>query len=91
MSHRLVPIVVFVLFIAGVAQAQVLPGDSVESGIGSAVRNSRMKPLLGLSHDHQTSGDTDSYRPSAGPPPKSSKDPWKGIRSSEPIDRHRPY
>jgi hypothetical protein len=88
--YRLGPVLACLLLVADAACAQVLPGDPVESGIGAAVRNSRTKPLLGLSHDRQRSGDSDDYRPSGGPPPKS-KDPWKGIRSADPVDRHRPY
>jgi len=82
---------------AQIAQAQVLPGDSVDTGIGAATRNSRARPLLGISHDRQKviyvddTGDRASRQKE--PARKSSTDPWKGMRSgssTDSLDRHRP-
>ena len=53
--------VFFVLAVAEIAHAQVLPGDSVDTGIGAATRNSRMRPLLGISHDRQKVIYVDDY------------------------------
>ena len=82
---------------AQIAQAQVLPGDSVDTGIGAATRNSRARPLLGISHDRQKviyvddTGDRASRQKE--PARKPSTDPWKGVRSTGSVDssdRHRP-
>jgi hypothetical protein len=88
--------VLFALAVAEIAYAQVLPGDSVDTGIGAATRNSRARPLLGISHDRQKviyvddTGDRASRQ--RGPIRKPSTDPWKGVRgtgSADSLDRHR--
>src|SRR6476661_3438848 len=88
--------VFFVLGVVEIAHAQVLPGDSVDTGIGAATRNSRARPLLGLSHDRQKIIYVDDYGDRASrqkePARKSSTDPWKGMRSggsTDSLDRHR--
>jgi hypothetical protein len=82
---------------AQIAHAQVLPGDSVDTGIGAATRNSRARPLLGLSHDRQKIIYVDDYGDRASrqkePARKPSTDPWKAVRSTgsaDSSDRHRP-
>ena len=87
----------FALAVGEMAHAQVLPGDSVDSGIGAATRNSRARPLLGISHDRQKVIYVDDYGDRASrqkePARKSSTDPWKGMRSgssTDSLDRHRP-
>jgi hypothetical protein len=88
--------VLFALAVAEMAHAQVLPGDSVDTGIGAATRNSRARPLLGISHDRQKviyvddTGDRASRQ--REPIRKPSTDPWKGVRgtgSADSLDRHR--
>jgi hypothetical protein len=89
------PIAIFVLF-ATTASAQIIPGDSPNSGIGAAVANSRAKPLLGLSRGQANSEPDYQSRPA---PPSSGRkpqgDPWAGIRQTTPAssstDRHRAY
>ena len=80
---------------AQIAHAQVLPGDSVDTGIGAATRNSRARPLLGISHDRQKViyvDDTGDRARQREPIRKPSSDPWKGVRgtgSADSLDRHR--
>jgi hypothetical protein len=87
--------VLFVLAVAEIAHAQVLPGDSVDTGIGAATRNSRARPLLGISHDRQKViyvDDTGDRARQREPIRKPSTDPWKGVRgtgSADSLDRHR--
>jgi hypothetical protein len=88
--------VFFVLAVGEIAYAQVLPGDSVDTGIGAATRNSRARPLLGISHDRQKVIYVDDYGDRASrqkePARKPSTDPWKGVRSTgspDSLDRHR--
>ena len=89
--------VFFVLAVADMAHPQVLPGDSVETGIGAATRNSRARPLLGISHDRQKVIYVDDYGARASrqkePVRKPTTDPWRGVRSTgstDSLDRHRP-
>src|SRR4029078_2330525 len=86
----------FSLAVGESEHAQVLPGDSVDSGIGAATRNSRARPLLGISHDRQKVIYVDDYGDRASrqkeTTPKSSTAPWKGVRSTGSAgssDRHR--
>jgi len=88
--------VLFALAVVAIAHAQVLPGDPVDTGIGAATRNSRARPLLGISHDRQKVIYVDDYGDRASrqrePIRKPSTDPWKGVRSTgsaDSLDRHR--
>jgi hypothetical protein len=93
---RQVLAVFFVLAVAEIAHSQVIPGDSVDTGIGAATRNSRTRPLLGISHDRQKVIYVDDYGDRTSrqrePVRKPSTDPWKGVRSTgsaDSLDRHR--
>jgi len=96
MSRHLIAIL-FVVAVADIGHAQILPGDPVDTGIGAAVRNSPSKPLFGLSRDRQKYIYVDE-QPTPGlrapAPKKASNDPWRGLRKTDPVesyDRHRPY
>ena len=39
----------FAVLAMPVAYAQIIPGDAPDTGIGAAVRNSKSKPILGIS------------------------------------------
>ena len=86
-------VAVMVVLGAETSGAQVLPGDSPNSGIGAAVANSRSRPLLGISRGSEysrTEYDSDRARV---PAPKPAKDPWATIRpapTASAADRHRP-
>jgi hypothetical protein len=86
---------------AGPGEAQVLPGDSPSSGVGAAVRNSRSKPILGLSKGMEYKATNYDTRGAMPPPPKSKTphkqksphDPWadvRSIQSTDSSDRYRP-
>jgi len=93
---RLTQSIAIAVLFATTANAQIVPGDSPNSGIGAAVANSRAKPLLGLSRGQANSEPDYQSRPA--PPPSGRKpqgDPWAGIRQTTPAssstDRHRAY
>ena len=96
MLRHLIKSAAGLILFTGAAGAQVLPGDSPNSGIGAAVSNSRSRPLLGLSHrspDYQSNED-DAYRKAAKTVPdrKPQKDPWANMRqapTASSVDRHR--
>lgn len=87
--------IVLAVAVAEIAFAQVVPGDSPDSGIGAAVRGSRAQPVLGISRDRQKVIYTEDTGPQSSgrrsPTHKPSGDPWKGIRAnSGSVDRHQP-
>jgi hypothetical protein len=93
---RLLMAALFVFAVGEIAHAQVLPGDSIDTGIGAATRNSRARPLLGISHARQKVIYVDGYGDRASrqkePVRKPATDPWKGVRSTgsaDSFDRHR--
>lgn len=85
---------IFVLF-AGTARAQVVPGDSPNMGIGSAVAGSRGIGIISRSRgpigtDYENER---NYREAVKriPDKKASNDPWKSLRqpAASSADRHR--
>ena len=85
-----------VLFIVPVA-AQVVPGDSPNTGIGAAVANTPDRP--GSISGSRVPAGTGSERHGEQqyhealrriPDRKVKKDPWAGLRTDPAIDRHRP-
>jgi hypothetical protein len=95
MSRHLASAIAILVLLAEAASAQV-PGDSVSSGIGAAVANSRSRPVLGISHpvDTYRSDDDVAYQNSLKniPNRKPAKDPWARIRNAptaSSVDRHK--
>ena len=94
--HRLFGAVLALMLVSGISRAQVLPGDSVSSGIGAAVANSRSRPVLAISRDlyRERPEDDVAYRQTVKniPDRKPAKDPWAGVRQAPAAatsDRHR--
>jgi hypothetical protein len=92
---RLLGAVAVIALAAPAAHAEVIPGDSVNSGIGAAVANSTSRPIFGISRDlaRERPEDDIAYRQAVKniPDRKPSKDPWARIRQAPAasVDRHR--
>jgi len=97
MMHRTLGAVLLILLACDASGAQVIPGDSVSSGIGAAVANSRSRPILGISSPPQyreRPEDDIAYNQAIKgiPDRKPVKDPWAGVRQTPAAatsDRHR--
>ena len=77
--------------------AQVVPGDSPNTGIGAAVANSPNRPGSISGSRTPAGGWSDNQREQQYhetlrriPDRKAKKDPWAGLRTDPAIDRHRP-
>jgi hypothetical protein len=97
MMHRYLGAAFLIVLVCDSSGAQVLPGDSVSSGIGAAVANSRSRPILGISSPTQyreRPEDDIAYNKAIKgiPDRKPAKDPWAGVRqppAAAAADRHR--
>jgi hypothetical protein len=79
------------------AAAQVIPGDSPNTGVGAAVANSPDRPgsISGSRAPAGAGSDRhgeQQYHEALRriPDRKAKKDPWAGLRSDPAIERHRP-
>lgn len=93
--HHLTGTIAILVLLAEAASAQV-PGDSVSSGIGAAVANSRSRPILGISRSVDTyqTNDDSAYQNSLKTIPnrKPARDPWastRGAPTASSVDRHK--
>lgn len=95
--YRLIVATCTIAVWVGSAQAQVVPGDSPNMGIGAAVSSSRSRPLLGISSpssQYRSGDDSSSNKKGAANAAgrKPANDPWASIRPTPGAaapDRHR--
>jgi hypothetical protein len=90
MLNRFLKSLAIVTLLTGAAHAQIIPGDSPNSGVGAAVANSRGLGIVSRPHTWQGYGSESSYNETVKriPDKKASNDPWKNVRQAPP-DRHR--
>ncbi|MCX7311789.1 MAG: hypothetical protein WCG92_04365 [Hyphomicrobiales bacterium] len=95
-GRRLIAAAALVAVFAASVDAQVVPGDSPNTGIGAAAA-SRPTGIGGISSSRVPAGPRDDYQGEqqyrkvlqAIPDRKVSNDPWRTIRSAPAADRHR--
>ena len=93
---RTIKVVAIVVLLAGTARAQVIPGDSPNMGIGSAVSGSRGLGIVSRPHTwegYKSQRSERNYNETVkrSPDKKPSSDPWKNVRQAPTAaDRHQP-
>jgi hypothetical protein len=93
MSSPLVKVAAIIMLLTGTANAQVLPGDSPNMGIGAAVAGSRGLGVVSRPHVWEGYQSEKNYNDTVKriPDKKPSNDPWKNVRTpSTTVDRHQP-
>jgi hypothetical protein len=93
MSSPLIKVVTIIALLTGTARAQIVPGDSPNTGVGAAVAGSRGLGIVSRPHVWEGYRSETDYNDTVKriPNKKPSNDPWKNVRgTSTTVDRHQP-